>query len=536
MKGVNLFTAISSFKQLMNPKRSNAEGMSSLERVNHFQANLFGEKPEIASLRVFDNMPFSGEKLFGKADAFLEDLEVLKAYAVERIDCDGFYDTSRPLVLLCAAKGMGKTTLFKLWEDELANLSNHYTLMPNYTDITGFNGISDFAELSNVWKKKLFTHILLKLTTSKASKAANVLHGLEMSESKMKKNDVCEFLIRILLAYDKEQGTDHSLQIDELTSKKGSTIWIFLDEFDADFTKEVASINKMAALLNAARDLTTEFSNIKIRVSIRPNVWICLRGANALMSNFKELLWPIEWSSEEIKAVLAKRVEYYIKGIKRFEGLNWDIIGLSKVEKEDWLIAQIFDTEKFDLGKGNRPPAVVLTKLCADRPRWVIELCKAASDIKRGRSGVILIKDIHASFRKIGVSRFHDITSEYHTYCPQVNDILNAFYNAKPSYHLVDLIRYIEIEITSKLNVEIVGVARKCTAKQVANFLYELTFVEPKKIISKHQFEFLHYKDFPDLIESSVTNARIEYDLYWVIHPAFRNILNIGIPTNFEFE
>jgi hypothetical protein len=522
----------------MNGKKNSNRINLSSELNSVLRPELFEGKSEIGKVKLFEDVCFSGEQMFGKADAVYEAVEVLKGFAVERNDCEMFYDEDEPLVMLCAPKGMGKTTLCKLWENELSNNKGCITLMPT-PDSPGFGEVSNLMELTALWKKKLLTLMLFKISNDKIHVAHQIIDSAEVAGDRLKKVPIFTFFQSAVLSYDSFHQTGYSEYLNALEDCKSKDIWLFLDEYDYDFDREIASVNKIAALLNAARDLTIKFANIKIRITIRPNVWATLRSSIALMSNFRESVLNLDWSPREIRSILARRIEQYIQNFTSFGKINWDWVKIHNKEKinqedkENWLIAQVFDTYKFDLGKGNRAPEVVLAKLCADRPRWIIELCKTASEIKDSRPGVILIDDITASFDEIGGTRFTDIVSEYRHYCPQLDMIINVFYNAKSSYILSDLVRFVDEKITSKTDIEIVGLSAKCTAKQVINFLFELTFVEPKQEKpDKKGHEFLHYADYPNLIETEIHGETIGEALFWYIHPAFRNYLNIGIPSN----
>lgn len=479
--------------------------------------------------------------LFGVDDSAHEDFELLRSYSLERRDCSEFFDTKIPFMAICAPKGTGKTTMCRLLEHEIATMYGHVAVLKYDSQISPSlsNGAS-LADWIRAWKKEISETVLTALAgTEKITLDPDMISVVERAEKRGKRR---QNLIGLLLEHFSLPNVrdTNSLPTDKdqfeilkrISAKSAQKVWLFLDEIDQYFAKDDVSIKKVSSLLLACRELTSYVDGLFIRVTIKPNVYAIVENEVDSVANMRELVIPIEWTDDLIRSMLARRVESYLErnGVQRFdEGL---LHGESASETEEWLISQIFFTERFDLGKGNRPPHVILSNLGNRRPRWVLDLCKLSAKMAiKTKSSLIQFEHVKETLWNFGNRRITDLCSEYKSQCPDLSKLINRFHGAPTQFNgFKELVSHIQTVVLSKLKVEISGVSKAATAREAADFLHMIGFIDARKDISRRQTVHVSYSERPGLVEAQAMNEQDDY--YWEVHPAFRDALSLGRAPN----
>lgn len=333
------------------------------------------------------------------------------------------------------------------------------------------------------------------------------------------------------------RAPDHELKNQEailhrILPKKDHKIWIFLDEIDQYFNNDQFSIKKVGAMFLATRELTGCINNLIIRITIKPNVFAIIESKIDSISNLREFVFDLTWSPHNIRQMLARRVDSYLErnlSERRVESIYY---GTSKTKREEWLISQIFDTKRFDLGRGNRPPHIILTTLAGNIPRRVLSLSKLSAKVaNKEKSNIILFDHVEDVLRKFGQNTIKDISAEYSSLCKKISKVIYRF-NGAPKYFkdYSGLIKYIDNRIKKKLRVRITGIAEKADAKEIANFLYYIGFIDARKHITAGRKYHVQVSDLPDLLSSQYEDKYDDY--FWEVKPGYRNVLNIGMKRN----
>ena len=476
---------------------------------------------------------FSDDDIFGSDDAAYENFSVLQSYSVERTSCKEYLNEKKEFMVLCAPKGTGKTTLVRLWQYKLSLKRNYVSIIKFDAQISPDLKSNSLSTWIRAWKRNIVYAIYLTLTNNKHYGVKP--EDLKFIETVERRGVNKQNLIELIIEHIPKSKL---LGVREIENKKSMKIWVFLDEIDQYFRKTEQDILKIASMLIACREMTSYISNVNIRTTIKPNVWAILRAQVSSMANLRELVIKYKWDSEGIKAIIAKRVESYIRR-KYYSGSYHSILGYNYLPRDmDWLINQLFDPEKdFDLSKKkneNRskqvvPPHKTLSTLGNYRPRWVLAMCKGASrEALKRKNSKISIEHIYSHLPDFGKERIKDLASEYRTQCDSIVRIINSFYKGNSNFsNMQYLIDRINENIISKFDVCIEGVSEQCNAKQILEFLFEIGFVQPKNWVSKQRFNFIAFEDNPILLEGDVNNKSIYDDLIWEIHPSFRNILSL---------
>lgn len=282
---------------------------------------------------------------------------------------------------------------------------------------------------------------------------------------------------------------------------------------------------KITSFLIACNEAANSICNLKIRTTIRPNVWAIVLSKNSALLNLRTSIVQYKWTDKEIKEMIAKRICYYYK--------THYLSNAATADDTDWYFHQLFDSnadfdlskknvqERLDKGQGQKiAPEKTLTNLGMHRPRWVLSLCRKAlqQKIKENNVQKVICKDINDCLPEYGNERLQDLSSEFKSQCSQMNELFASFYKGLDKYKTESILNHLRDKINIDIAIE--GVGDKCNAKQILTFLYEIGFIEPKYYKSKAKSEFIFFEDKP--------NIDFNNEYIWVIQPAFRNALSLS--------
>jgi hypothetical protein len=171
--------------------------------------------------------------------------------------------------------------------------------------------------------------------------------------------------------------------------------------------------------------------------------------------------------------------------------------------------------------------------LSKHRPRWAIELSKAAarSAAKKNRSRIGR-DDIFENLGSFGRRRIEDTCAEFHSQCPQIDELIGAFARGGEQFKTDDLLKAIENRILTHLSPQIVGVPGKSSARDVAAFLFQVGFFFGRREHSDGGYEHVGFAEQPALWQS---RTDLDRGLSWEIHPVFRQALEIRDAAGQEY-
>lgn len=457
------------------------------------------------------------EEMFGYGDASNENIDFLIENHVEFIN-HKYYSLDQPFLFLCAPKGSGKTTIVRLWQNKLQLSDNTISILQYDTDISPSLSNTDWTDSIRKWKVAIVRSVIKAITNINSNLITPDL--LPDKNSKLNATTYFNKILKEISLTSKESYKEYN---------PSTKFWLFIDEVDQHFTRETKNINKIASMLLASRELSTCLTNLNIRVTIKPNVWSVVSSERSSMSNIKAYKIDHKWTSDNVKKLFSRRIEYNLK--KRF--VDFQKRNSQNVSNYDnWLMCQLFDPKKFDLGKSSRPQHKILATLGIYRPRWILQLSLQASKYSE-KNKRITIKNVIKATHESGLDRMQDICSEYSTQSKDINRILRSFTGGKFSFKGTNrILNHIEQNILKKGTVNIAGVSEKCSSIEVLNFLFELGFIEPElpnlKKEEKEKYNFIHFVEDPTFLES--VEGELFEKVFWKIHPAFRNKLHVGIP------
>ena len=246
------------------------------------------------------------QRLFGHEAAEQEDPKRLKEYYFK----SKIYNqvvTDLPLRILVGHKGVGKSALFKIaMDEEISN--NRLTILIKPDDILGIGeSTEDFLKLIRDWKNGINEIIATKALSS---------FGLQFEGVRSKWN---QFGGEILKFLSDSLGEGIKEKIDIQPSKKfildnflkSNKISVYIDDLDRGWQGRKNDIQRVSALLNAIRDISSENHGIYFRVSLRSDVYYLSRTSDESTDKTESSVIWYAWENHEILVLLVKRIESY---------------------------------------------------------------------------------------------------------------------------------------------------------------------------------------------------------------------------------
>lgn len=472
-------------------------------------------------LKVFDFGNEAGE------DAGIDELE--QVYVEQPILGQFLSPTSR-LKIVRAKKGVGKSALLS-WATRQLQLdpTRPLVIRLNGSDLVrgafGLTGsLSSAHDRVHDWQTRLCMAVNRELAkTISLAIDDNRISIIEYSElAGFKQRNLVRALAdrfsNLLNRYHpstKEPGN----HIEALKRLTDLNVWILIDDLDATFQKQPSEIDELTTFFSACRYLTNEVAGVNVRVTLRTDVWPLIRKADEALSKVEQYIVDLEWSPPNFRTFLAKRVKWQAD-VHHFH-ISTDY---SPALKEEHLIAQIFD-KNLDWADSVRPPHAVLYTLAYRRPRWAIQLSKAAqaAAIREG-ADKIQIKHIQGVLESYGLQRIADLVTEHRHQCAKVDTLLQSFRTAPKRMARNELEDWIRRRITNLFGPQIDGVVTR-EPFRVAHFLYRIGFIIARRDHDDGSYEHIFFEDRPDLLES----ANIpEPNIVWEIHPCYREALDVS--------
>lgn len=466
------------------------------------------------------NITFSEEQitgLFGELAAEDEDISrfkncFFKSSTYEKIHND------RPLRILVAHKGVGKSALFRMSYEENVD-HNILSLWIRPNDIADLCEVSENENPLNLiekWKAGLTSRIT-QLVMQKFQVNSNCNQANTLVEQGVKLIDRITEVVK-----DLEEKVDIE-QSKKLIAKKYMAhhkIVIYIDDLDRAWEGTANNIKRIAALLNAVRDLTNESPCLNFRISLRSDVYFLVRTADESTDKIEgNVIW-LTWTEHELLVFLAKRVQTYLGNTVSETVLQ---------KKPQFEIAKhlypIMESHFKGDGKWHdRPIHYVLLSLTRRRPRDLINLCtQAAREANNNHHTKITTADWECVFSRYSQNRLQDTINE-HRY--ELRDIRLLLLGMKPSHEKKKLSgshKYTEEQIINKIS----GIMQSgdfefsdghiASAKELLTFMYKINFIVARKDAPDGYIDRKYFED-----NNYLSTECVEFGYDWEVHPAFR--------------
>ena len=461
------------------------------------------------------------------------------SYSLDRGEImDDLLHKDNNLLIINAARGSGKSGLLIQFESKLKKASvGNIVITKYFSDMVFPSGPVTVSDCINYWKNTLLGYVVSDIGLS---------NGAKLSDDSMTAHELSEYSgqrtigvinsilkrVKFFSSVIEKCEFDPNINIEQLSrivSESTNTYWILLDEMD-DIYDNGVEINLLIGLLLAASFLSSKFSNVKIRLSIRPHIMTFLRTTNGAIQKLSESEMSISWNKEQLRTILAKRLDFYEKKTSYSEqkdlALGDQAAVNTTIQQEIRLIKEYFDDFDMSFRKDSSSSYRAFGTLCFYRPRWMIEFCKEVySIVPKGQSANYT--HYRKAFVPFGNRRIQFVAGEFNQIYPFIQEVMSAMVGARQSgFGKTKKLR--SAIINRIIKTGIVSTEENMyfqKALEIARALYNVEFLRGKERISGggNYHRFHYYTARPDLL----TSWNHEPQIVWEIHPTFQRAFNI---------
>ncbi len=481
------------------------------------------------------------DQLFGSDSGEDENPDALRGYFVDLPEFKKFYDTENPLVIVRGRKGMGKSALLKRLSIRLsdANGSKDIVIETTGNELMGMGdfGGTDHAYLENHWKqvicKRICVEIGKRINFALTDNAMSMVETAEIEGFKGSNvvsaltERVGSILQRLIPGADNEEpasGNGGSIlkkgvanpvhAVRNFQETKDRTVWLLIDDIDAKYVDDEQNQHRVGAFFSAIRSLAFSVKGLRIRTSVRTDVWRNLRRMED-QDKIRQYVIDIHWKDPTLRSIFAKRILSYLQREQFAPALTWDA-----TVNYDEIVGQVFDGR---LRWDNKllEPFIPIKILAGNRPRWMGQLCKlAGSHAAPSRIG---IKDVAHAMNEFGQEKISDILKEHSHQFSDLSKVIDVFRSGKREYNRYQLISLLQKGYAEKLAgaVPAVNGYPYQEPDQIAEFLFQIDFVSTHH---SGKSDFICYQDDPDVFRS---NENQQNKLMWTVNASYRNFLRI---------
>ena len=476
-------------------------------------------------------VPFLGDpQLFGNDAGEDESPEILASYFVDQPAFGSFFSRSGSFAVARSKKGMGKSALLSKLAFDIERESRDVVIQTTGPDLLGVHGHNskDHSVLQAYWKQLICSQINAELGSR---------IGLAVDDSELSLVEVAELqgtrqrnLIGALLARLKGQigslevktavPSDASALLERYqAAHSSSTIWLLVDDIDSTFVDTKALRARVSTFFSACRALARDVPGLKVRSSVRSDVWTTLRY-NEDLDKCEQYIVDIRWSQSELRRILERRIQSFVD--RRFSESAMAPTIKSSVQDSLHLVFE----QKIRWGQALVDPFYPIKILSAGRPRWVAQLCRLAGRdaIRVGRSR-IGISNINSVMRDYGRFRLNDIYKEYGHQFSDLERVVECFAGGKTRYQERQLLKHIEARyLSSRGHLPDLGGYKLTHPVELARFLFKVGFIMSRESEISGPGDFMSFEEAPELLSSAESRSSKRL---WEIHPSYRTVLRI---------
>ena len=485
--------------------------------------------------------------LFGNDAAEDEREDVFNSYAFERSELGAFSDQKRPLCIARAYKGEGKSALLRLAHRRIKQgKAKPIVVARTASELAPEVTRDDYATWTRAWKAAILDILAREIGTQidvawtddamalveeaeKTGYRSRTFVSAIWDRLKLPKINVggveADLPERVVLGVTNAERIVRRWVADKVD------LWLFVDDVDKNFLNNETNRIRVGSFFDACRELINSIPELHIRTAIRPNVWAIARLEFESLSHVEQYTVDLQWSESDTRTLLFRRIRGYLQRCASWAQVERALRGRDEDNEKD-VIGLVFESP-MKWGRGSsRPPHVVLYTLSKHRPRWMIELSKAAAvGAARRQHRHISHEDLTAELETFGHRRVQDTVAEFRAQCPELDEIITAFNRAPEQFATDELLKLIENKILTHLNPRISGVTGKPSALQVAALVFEVGLIYGRRDQPDGSYKHISFADRPALLKS---RADPDQGLIWEVHPVYRQALEMRDAEGFE--
>jgi hypothetical protein len=299
-----------------------------------------------------------------------------------------------------------------------------------------------------------------------------------------------------------------------LQQSSETNVWLLVDDIDAKYVDTPEQQARIGAFFSALRSLAHAVEGLRVRATVRTDVWTNIRGMED-QDKLRQYLTDITWSDEHLRGIFSKKIlSYFQREVKLF----YDSLDEHKDYRK--IIKEVF-SEHFKIGQDNNgDPLVVAMMLAGKRPRWMGQLCKLAGAAAEG--SVIEQRHFDHVMSDFGKEKISDLIKEHRHQFTELEKVLDSFRLSEKTNSKNKLLQIINRGFVSKMTSahmpNVNGYPYK-SVDQIAELLYEIDFIVGEK--AGKQTAFQHD---PNLFKCELNSQN---KVPWMVNLSYRKFLGI---------
>lgn len=454
------------------------------------------------------------QALFGHEAAEDEIPKRLQDYYFKTDTFDEF-QSDVPLRLVVGHKGIGKSALIQIamLENSKSGILSILIKPDDIADIA--TDTSDFLRTVRIWKEGL-----IRIISSRALEGVGAVFEDDLTAKLAgASGNLISFLRDTLKTKERYNLQPANEGIINSFLKTGR-ISVFIDDLDRGWKGRPEDITRISALLNATRDLVNENRGLRIRISLRSDVYYLVRTSDESTDKIEGSVMWLSWTNHEIFILLVKRIETFF---------SRSIDDESLLEVKANRLARYLDPvmmPKFE-GSGlwqDAPIHRVLMSLIRKRPRDLVKLCTlAARSARKNRNSLITTKDFQAIFSEYSQGRIRDTINEYRSELPDIERLILGMKPSKKEKKTSEGYLYDTAALLKKIDNICAGgdfsftSGKKASKKELAAFMYKINFLTARRDRDNQKIARSYFEE-----NRYLSNEFVDFGFDWEVHPAYR--------------
>lgn len=424
----------------------------------------------------------------------------------------------RPLRILVAHKGIGKSALLRMSyeENKEKNILSLWIRPNDIADLCVADENENALSLIEKWKTGLNRRIVELVIKEMRLSADN-----EYVNNILKKGfGLLDNITSIVKELNEKVDIEQPKKLIADKYIKKNKIVIYIDDLDRAWEGTKSNIKRIAALLNAVRDLTNESPCLNFRISLRSDVYYLVRTADESTDKIEANVIWLYWSEHELLVFLAKRVQSYLGNkVSELQLLKQPQFEIVK------LLHPVMEPKFMGDGKWHdKPIHYIILSLTRRRPRDLINLCtQAAREASDSKHQKIDTGDWESVFSRYSQNRLQDTVNEHRYELPDIEYLLLGMKPSHGQKKLSGAYKYTEEGLIRKIE----GLQQRksmpfangktASSKELLTFMYKINFLVARKDLPDGYIDRKYFED-----DKYLSTEAIEFGYNWEIHPAFR--------------
>jgi hypothetical protein len=481
------------------------------------------------------------EELFGNDSGEDENPDILAGYFFQNESFKKAYDTTKPFEIIKAKKGMGKSALLSHLKYRLHDQSHPIDASAVVIKVTGNEliGLADFsgtdsALMENRWKQVICKRISMELAKEigfAGSDTSMVLVEAAEIEGYKGRNLVSGLMSRLgsvvevaskalsggVAAIATSKPTDpQTLKFENILRRVQDSadrnVWLLVDDIDAKFVDTPELQTRVGAFFSAARSLAYSVDGLRVRASVRTDVWSNLRRMED-QDKIRQYVIEIKWTSDQLRSIFAKKILVYLQKLGGQKYAAWN-----EAKNYQDIVDEVFNWDYSANDGWHKDPLQMAMVLAGMRPRWMGQLCKQAGSA--AGTSKIEKRDFSTAMHLFGPEKISDSIKEHQHQFAELQKVIDTFRGGEGTYTRHKLLELLEKGFVAKIGATSVPPVNGFpyqSVDQIALLLYQIDFIGGVK-----NRKYIPFHSDPTLFECK---ANTQNQIPWQINISYRGFL-----------